>query len=893
MIIMNQKKFNIKNTLKFADVYPELSIEWHPTLNETLTPHDVSPKARVRVWWKCANNHEWITRISNRSNGSNCQECIKLEKLSVKSLAYNYPDLVKEWHPTLNGKLTPNDVFPKSISKAWWICSKGHEWLTSISLRSLGENCPYCSNRKLTKEISFASQYPEISKEWNFEKNNGLSPSDVFGKSKKIVWWKCSNGHEWETAVYRRANGGLCPYCLGKRACHDNSLGYKFPELAKEWHPTLNGSLTPYNCTYGSKRKVWWLCKEDHTWQVSISTRSNNRNGCPFCSGRNVTREKSIETLFPDLCKEWHLIKNNDLEVAHIGPYSKKLIWWQCNKNHEWQASASSRTKGSGCPYCSRDTILSSRSIAIKNPELAKEWHPTKNGTLTPHDVTISANINAWWICSNNHEWETSIVKRYKKAGCPYCSEIKKIPTNTFAIEYPSIANEWHPTKNEGLIYLDHSVTSSRIVWWICQFGHEWRKSIKLRISGNNCPYCNSSRLGANNNLSILFPEVAIEWHEKNEGLSAFDVLPNSKRNVWWMCRNGHEWQDIISRRVSGISCPHCFRDATKHNMRNTMEEISINYNTINATSIPSPEEERSLKMLNSIISELDKTTPERCSIKDITEKLTKLRYDLVEDVVLHRKSRQSEANYKKTLVDSVKTITKLRFDIDSFQEIKRNNACLEKQIESMKIESKENDKKIIDLDKIINEKSIESKKHQNACLRYKAQILVANRQKELYILEISRLQKELGHKILPLYSNLNEHFSERLAIWKNEGYLILLPDDIKDVSMREKLIMEAMRMFGPREKTGSILTETKGVNICIKEPDTHYNIISIDCDKSTIKNPGNNNYITCLECGLQLESLDWHLKVSHAMDGNSYRRKHNLPHDFPLVAPTILNQNQ
>ena len=51
------------------------------------------------------------------------------------------------------------------------------------------------------------------------------------------------------------------------------------------------------------------------------------------------------------------------------------------------------------------------------------------------------------------------------------------------------------------------------------------------------------------------------------------------------------------------------------------------------------------------------------------------------------------------------------------------------------------------------------------------------------------------------------------------------------------------------------------------------------------------NDYITCMECGLQMESLDWHIKVSHAMDSYSYRKKHNLPDNFSLVAGTISNR--
>lgn len=42
--------------------------------------------------------------------------------------------------------------------------------------------------------------------------------------------------------------------------------------------------------------------------------------------------------------------------------------------------------------------------LAITNPELIEEWHPTKN-TLTLYDVTWGSSKKLWWICKFGHEW--------------------------------------------------------------------------------------------------------------------------------------------------------------------------------------------------------------------------------------------------------------------------------------------------------------------------------------------------------------------------------------------------------------------------------------------------------------------------------------------------------
>ena len=41
-------------------------------------------------------------------------------------LATITPKLASEWHPTKNGDLKPNQVFPYSNRKVWWTCEHGH-----------------------------------------------------------------------------------------------------------------------------------------------------------------------------------------------------------------------------------------------------------------------------------------------------------------------------------------------------------------------------------------------------------------------------------------------------------------------------------------------------------------------------------------------------------------------------------------------------------------------------------------------------------------------------------------------------------------------------------------------------------------------------------------------
>ena len=136
----------------------------------------------------------------------------------------------------------------------------------------------------------------ELLAQWDKEKNGGLSPRDVSHGSHKKIWWKCAFGHSWQAVVYTRTGQHSgCPYCTGRMLPPSaRVLADECPELAKEWHPDLNGDLTPQMVTAGSHKKVWWQCAEGHIWRAVIYSRTGDKKcGCPVCSGK-VKESKQI-----------------------------------------------------------------------------------------------------------------------------------------------------------------------------------------------------------------------------------------------------------------------------------------------------------------------------------------------------------------------------------------------------------------------------------------------------------------------------------------------------------------------------------------------------------------------------------------------------------------------
>lgn len=229
-----------------------------------------------------------------------------------RSLSIENPELANEWHTVKNGDLLPSDVTLGSRKKVWWICERGHEWQATISNRSRGDKCPYCSGRYTIIGVNdLMTINPELAEQWNYNRNGTLTPKDVKIKSNRKVWWICSKGHEWEAIIADRTSGKGCPICSGKKVLFGyNDLETLCPEIAKQWNYAKNIGLTPQNASTGSHIKVWWKCNNGHEWQACICDRVNG-NGCPYCSGRvAITGTNDFSTLYPELVKEWDFDKN-------------------------------------------------------------------------------------------------------------------------------------------------------------------------------------------------------------------------------------------------------------------------------------------------------------------------------------------------------------------------------------------------------------------------------------------------------------------------------------------------------------------------------------------------------------------------------------------------------
>ncbi len=333
---------------------------------------------------------EWQAAISKRTiRKQNCPYLAgKLVHPGFNDLESQYPEIAAEWNYEKNYPLLPSEIACNSGRKVWWILPYHDErqnknfifeWETHVYHRTLeNTGCPYLSGSQVYPGFNdLESQYPDIVQEWNYEKNFPLLPSQVTSRTPKKVWWRL-NYHdekqnkdfvfEWQAHIADRTMVNYnCPYLSGKLVYPGfNDLESQYPDIAREWNYEKNYPLLPSEIACKSGKKVWWLLPYDDPktgkhfdfeWQANVYDRTALNHNCPYLSGKQTWKGfNDLETLNPELAKEWNYEKNYPLKPSDVTLGSNKKVWWKCKTcGHEWLATVSSRTfKMTGCAECSK-----------------------------------------------------------------------------------------------------------------------------------------------------------------------------------------------------------------------------------------------------------------------------------------------------------------------------------------------------------------------------------------------------------------------------------------------------------------------------------------------------------------------------------------------------------
>lgn len=278
------------------------------------------------------------------------------------------------------------------------------------------------------------------------------------------------------------------------------------PELFKDsgcaviawWDHAQNSEADFETASLQARRVVAWKCPTCSYRFTEAIAEMVRWTQCPRCERERredwgvlyEALKSTMVTDHPGLAAAWDDPKD-PATVPIVGGWGNYRF--ACGNGHHPRLSPYTFLR-SGCPHCrGAKTRKSGRNprLAQECPEIASQWHPTRNGKRTPEDVPHNSKITAWWRDPDcGHEWEAVVTDRnkYQRYRCPQCHTI----LDSLAYQYPLLAQEWSADNPLSAWQVRPHGQTAFEPEWVCtnNSAHVWHASLTSRTNGSDCPEC-------------------------------------------------------------------------------------------------------------------------------------------------------------------------------------------------------------------------------------------------------------------------------------------------------------------------------------------------------------------------------------------------------------------
>ena len=557
----------------------------------------------TKINWKCKKGHTFKEKVGVMYKRKNkCFYCTgRMVWSGENDLQKLYPDIAKEFDVEKNG-ITPDKISPRDTNSYWWTCEKKHHsFYQSVEHRVSRETvCPYCSGRKaISGENDLETLFHEIAKEWDYKKNEGVTPKEVPAFTYKSYWWICPKGHSYRKKVVDRTKFHKpidCPRCI-------KASSTSFPEqaiffYAKKCFPdAINRYKEPFE--NGMELDIYipsfkiGIEYDGIAFHKSIDQHDRELRKYHACKqlGIKLIRIKESRKSWTDTADQIFYVKKrmNDEDMSLFLYSFFRSVFSFCehtfNCSNSIDASLDKQYVSSTDFNITRDKpeILDylvdvDNSFGIQHPEQAKLWCNEANGSLTPFMFPSGSNYQATWKCPKcENTWRSpivSIVKRNVKT-CKSCSmkENGKRITKAKTIKYGNLAErsnmllrQWDTERNENLSPYEVPLNYTKDVAWKCdKCGHKWISSPASRVQSDgkiaNCPHCTGRvAMPGVDDLEKMYPDIAKEWdYQRNKGVLPSQIKPYTNKKYYWVCPTcNNSYPAYPGNRVKGSGCPDC-----------------------------------------------------------------------------------------------------------------------------------------------------------------------------------------------------------------------------------------------------------------------------------------------------------------------------------------------
>ena len=587
-------------------LFPNICKDWDFE-KSTIDIRSIAPGSNTEVWWKCSRcGREWKQSPAGKINTkridvAGCADCRKDDAMNINQSLEdwcrinNQLEILKEYNSAKN-ELPPSKISKGSSKKVKWKCKKGHIWDSPPSNRTnpkKARGCPVCGHRKLVPGVNdFGTLFPDIAKEWDYEKNYPKTPADVFpGNNTTWYWWKCKKRHSYKAKLNNKtspANQTKCPYCSNNKVlpgfndletwCRKNG----FNNLIKEYAPDNSHKMS--EILYGHDKKAKWICSVCGNHYSSNVYYRTKGIGCPECSKANQSSlpEQALyyyaKKLFPDAKNSFKEIFDNMMELDVFIPTIKTGIEYD---GVAWHNSKKARNRERiKYQICKKNNIKLIRVREGKNTrtKLSSICDKCFFTSFTNRNYTeLNRIINEVLLALKGSTVDVNCERDLPEIMSSF---IRKKLKHSLAEDYPKIAEEWDYEKNGNLTPEMVKPHSGKKVWWKCKHQHpSYNKTVYERTGQKyGCPYCaNRLPIPGKTDILTLFPNICKDWDfERNSNIDIHNIKPGSQQKVWWKCIYcGKEWQQTPNRKINryGIDVPGCTECRRKRTKKSIIKQ--------------------------------------------------------------------------------------------------------------------------------------------------------------------------------------------------------------------------------------------------------------------------------------------------------------------------------
>lgn len=365
------------------------------------------------------------------------------------SLEEKFPDISNEFDISKNNT-TPDKIHSGTSRKFWWLCNKGHSWMASVSNRtSQKTGCPYCKGKLPTKENNLLSIYPNIAKEWDYNKNE-KNPDDFLPSSNKRVSWICEFGHKWDSTIANRTRQNCnCPICYKNESWCENYIFQilsNFFDVEKRSNPEIDiyipelnigieydGYYHKFRENNDNKKNIWAVknlnllirIRESYLPElpstknlIIIKQKDSSRNSCKLSMIKildllnidysNLDFNIDVKTKIRnkeipyDIVKSWS--ENNTIPIEYALKTHK--YFWICNKcKSEYVSTYKSRLNKDCCPFCSSQKVNKTNSLYHTHKNIIK--YISTDNEIDPKTITYGTGKKLKFILNSKEYYTT------------------------------------------------------------------------------------------------------------------------------------------------------------------------------------------------------------------------------------------------------------------------------------------------------------------------------------------------------------------------------------------------------------------------------------------------------------------------------------------------------